>query len=61
MPVLAIVGGIDAVFDSDETKRRLEACMPQVQVKYLPEAGHGLVDPTSSVLEFLLAATTMRR
>jgi pimeloyl-ACP methyl ester carboxylesterase len=61
MPVMAIVGGNDAIFESDETRRRLETCMPQVQVKYLPEAGHGLVDSTSSVLEFLLTATKMRR
>ncbi len=61
MPVMAIVGGNDAVFDSDETRRRLEACVPQVQVKYLPEAGHGLVDSTSSVLDFLLTAAKIRR
>jgi pimeloyl-ACP methyl ester carboxylesterase len=61
MPVLALVGGKDAVLDSAETKRRLETCVPHVQVEYLSEAGHGLVDPTSSALEFLLAATTVRR
>jgi pimeloyl-ACP methyl ester carboxylesterase len=61
MPVMAIVGGKDAILDSNETKRRLEACVPRVQVKYLSEAGHGLVDSTSSVLEFLLAATDRRR
>jgi pimeloyl-ACP methyl ester carboxylesterase len=61
MPVMAIVGGRDAILDSDETKRRLEACVPDVQVKYLSGAGHGLVDSTPSVLEFLLTATKMRR
>lgn len=61
MPLKVIVGGKDAIFDSDDTKRRLERCVPKAQVEYLPEAGHGLVDPTSSVLEFLLAATEMRR
>lgn len=61
IPIMAIVGANDAIFDSDQTRRRLETCMPQVQVKYLPEAGHGLVDSTSSVLEFLLTATKMRR
>ena len=61
IPVMAIVGGKDAIFDSNHTKRRLEGCLPQVQIKYLSEAGHGLVDSTSSVLEFLLAATEMRR
>ena len=56
VPVMAIVGGNDAILDSDHTKRRLETCVPDVQVKYLPEAGHGLVDSTSSILEFLRAA-----
>jgi pimeloyl-ACP methyl ester carboxylesterase len=55
VPVLAIVGGKDALFDSAQVKQRLEACMPRVQVHYLPEAGHGLVDSTLPVLEFLLA------
>ena len=56
MPVMAIVGGKDAILDSDETERRLKACVPHVQVEYLSEAGHGLVDSTPSVLEFLLTA-----
>jgi pimeloyl-ACP methyl ester carboxylesterase len=61
VPVLAIVGGKDAFFDSAKVKRRLEACMPRVQVNYLPEAGHGLVDSTVPVLESLLTAREMRR
>jgi pimeloyl-ACP methyl ester carboxylesterase len=61
MPVMAVVGAKDAILDSEETKRRLERYVPQVQVKYLPEAGHGLVDPTSFVLEFLLSGMAMRR
>jgi pimeloyl-ACP methyl ester carboxylesterase len=61
VPVMAIVGANDVIFDSNETRRRLEACIPQVQVKYLPEAGHGLVDSTSPVLEFLLTAAKMPR
>jgi pimeloyl-ACP methyl ester carboxylesterase len=54
IPVLAIVGGKDAFFDSDQTRRRVEACMPRARVDYLPEAGHGLVDSTATILEFLV-------
>jgi pimeloyl-ACP methyl ester carboxylesterase len=61
VPVMAIVGGKDVIFDSDATKRRLETCARDVQVKYLPEAGHGLVDSTAPVLEFLLPAEETRR
>ncbi len=56
MPVLAMVGARDAVFDSEETRRRLTTCVPQSRVAWLPDAGHGLVDPTAAVLEFLLDA-----
>jgi pimeloyl-ACP methyl ester carboxylesterase len=56
MPVFAVLGGKDAFFDSEKVKSRLEHCMPQAQVKYFPDAGHGLVDSTTDVLQFLLAA-----
>jgi pimeloyl-ACP methyl ester carboxylesterase len=54
VPVMAIVGGKDIVFRSDETRQRLEACVPGSRVHYLENAGHGLVDSTAEVLEFLL-------
>jgi pimeloyl-ACP methyl ester carboxylesterase len=53
LPVLAVVGGKDAIFRSDETRRRLVTCVPQSRVHYLPAAGHGLTDQTATVLEFL--------
>jgi pimeloyl-ACP methyl ester carboxylesterase len=59
IPVLAIVGGKDAYFDSEKMKRRLANCMPQTQVDYLPEAGHALVDSTARVTKFLLALKTI--
>jgi pimeloyl-ACP methyl ester carboxylesterase len=61
MPVIAIIGGSDAFFDSEKMKRRLKACLPDVEVNYLPEAGHGLVDPTLPVLEFLRRANAWVR
>jgi pimeloyl-ACP methyl ester carboxylesterase len=56
VPVLAILGGKDVVLDSAKTKRRLEALVPQSQVVFLSEAGHGLPSQALSVLEFLLAS-----
>ena len=54
IPVLAILGGRDAFFDSEVTERRLLSSVPHAQVKGLPHAGHGLVDSTEDVLRFLL-------
>jgi pimeloyl-ACP methyl ester carboxylesterase len=59
IPVLAVVGGNDAYFDSEKMKRRLANCMPQTEVDYLPEAGHALVDSTARVTKFLLAVKTV--
>lgn len=53
MPVLAIVGGRDAMLDSHETKRRLEALVPDATVHLLPEVGHLLPDQSSILLDFL--------
>jgi pimeloyl-ACP methyl ester carboxylesterase len=55
MPVLTVVGGKDVVFDSHETRRRVRATMPNGTVRMLPDAGHGLVDTTEMVCEFLVA------
>jgi pimeloyl-ACP methyl ester carboxylesterase len=51
-PVLAIVGGRDVLFDSAQTKRRLEQHAPDAQVVYLPEAGHLIIGQMARVLEF---------
>ncbi|WP_163505833.1 alpha/beta fold hydrolase [Fodinicola acaciae] len=55
MPVLAIVGGRDAMLDSAETKRRLEANAPHAKVLLLPERGHLLIGLTQQIEEFLTA------
>ena len=54
MPVFAIVGGRDAFFDSEVTRRRLLSHASHARVKVIPEAGHGLADSTADVVEFLL-------
>lgn len=56
MPVMAIVGGQDVMFDSDETKQRLERNVPRAEIRYLPEAGHFIPGQTEAVLEFLCRA-----
>jgi len=61
MPVLAIVGGRDAMLDSFDTKRRLERCVPHASVCLLPDAGHLLREQTTRVLEFLLDSRTIPR
>lgn len=53
VPVLAIVGGRDAMLDSADTKRRLEANTPRATVDLLPDAGHLLRGQTKRVLDFL--------
>jgi pimeloyl-ACP methyl ester carboxylesterase len=53
MPILAVLGGKDALFDSREARRRLTACTPQAEVIYLPEEGHGLHDMTPEIKNFL--------
>ncbi|MFE0381496.1 alpha/beta fold hydrolase [Streptomyces inhibens] len=53
MPVLVTVGGRDAMFDSEETARRVRQCVPQATVNLLPEVGHAILGQTDSVLAFL--------
>jgi len=53
MPVQAVVGGRDVILDSVHIQRRLEANVRNARVLTLPEAGHGLVDSTGMILDFL--------
>jgi pimeloyl-ACP methyl ester carboxylesterase len=60
MPVMAIVGGKDVLFDSAETKRRLERKVLRAEVRYLPEAGHFIPRQMAPILEFLLTHSVFR-
>ncbi len=60
MPVLAILGGNDVLLDSAETKERLERNVPQVEIRYHPEAGHFIPGQTAPILEFLLTRVLFR-
>lgn len=53
VPLLAGVGGQDALLDSYETERRLSANAPHATVHLLPESGHLLPDQTETMLPFL--------
>ncbi|GAA3129298.1 alpha/beta hydrolase [Planomonospora alba] len=53
MPVLVVVGGRDAMFDSAETARRVHRCVPNATVDLLPEVGHSIIGRTEQVAAFL--------
>jgi pimeloyl-ACP methyl ester carboxylesterase len=53
MPVLAIVGGRDALLDSAGTRERLSRHAPAATVVLIPEAGHLLPSQADRVARFL--------
>jgi pimeloyl-ACP methyl ester carboxylesterase len=53
MPVMVVVGAEDTVFDSAETRKRVEANVHSSQVLYLENAGHGLPDCSREIHAFL--------
>ena len=53
MPLLAIVGGRDALLDSAETQARLERHAPAATVVLLPSAGHLLPSQADRISRFL--------
>jgi pimeloyl-ACP methyl ester carboxylesterase len=54
MPVLAVLGGKDALLNSAETMRRLKLNVPQAEIEYLADVGHGIFAEKNGILEFLL-------
>ncbi|OLF15259.1 alpha/beta fold hydrolase [Actinophytocola xanthii] len=53
MPVLVIVGGRDAMFDSHDTAERVRRTVPHATVTLLPEVAHSIIGQTRPILEFL--------
>jgi pimeloyl-ACP methyl ester carboxylesterase len=53
MPVLAIMGGRDALLDSAGTRDRLSRNVPSAEVSLLPEAGHLLPSQAAHIVRFL--------
>ena len=57
---MAILGGKDVLLDSAETRERLERNIPQVDIRFDPEAGHFIPSQTAPILEFLLTRVLLR-
>ncbi|HEX6360716.1 alpha/beta fold hydrolase [Actinophytocola sp.] len=53
MPVLVIIGGRDAMFDSHDTARRVNRAVPHATVTLLPDVAHSIVGQTQPILDFL--------
>lgn len=54
MPLLAIVGGRDALLDSYDTRLRLERHVPTAEVCFIEEGYHFLPDQSQRVFDFLV-------
>ena len=55
MQMLVVLGDRDAVFDSQETERRILATAGAAEVVMLRDTGHGIANPTPLVRKFLSA------
>jgi pimeloyl-ACP methyl ester carboxylesterase len=53
MPILAVFGGQDSLFDSPASRQRLVRCAPHAETIFLPDEGHGLHDMTPEIKRFL--------
>lgn len=53
MPILAIVGGRDALLDSHDTRNRLERNVPQAEICFIEEGYHFLPGHTERIMDFL--------
>lgn len=55
-PLLAILGGKDAILDSAGTRARLAKCVPQADIRWLPDEGHFLFGQGPVIEAFLRQA-----
>jgi len=53
LPILAIVGGRDALIDSADTRDRLRQHVPQAEICFFDDGYHFLPDQTERVMTFL--------
>lgn len=56
MPVMAILGGKDVFIDTEETRRRLEATVDRLTLRFDPDGHHFMPGQTEPILRFLLDA-----
>lgn len=61
MPVFAVIGGKDLFLDSLDTKARLEANLPNVEIDFRPEGLHFIPDRTRVMLNFLKRQNRLSR
>jgi surfactin synthase thioesterase subunit len=54
MPLLAIIGGRDALLDSYDTRVRLELHVPHAEVCFIEEGYHFLPNQSQRVFDFLV-------
>ncbi|RDV05566.1 alpha/beta fold hydrolase [Undibacter mobilis] len=57
MPVMAILGGKDVFIDARDTRHRLDQNVPDLTMRYLPDARHFIPGQTETVLQFLQGAS----
>jgi pimeloyl-ACP methyl ester carboxylesterase len=55
MPVQVIIGGRDAMFDSNDTAKRMNRTVPHANVTLLPDVAHAIIGQTQPILDFLRA------
>lgn len=53
MPILAIVGGRDALLDSRDTRKRLEQSAPHAEICFIEEGYHFLPNQSARIMAFL--------
>ena len=53
VPVLAIIGGRDALLDSRDTRERLRRNAPQAEICFIEDGYHFLPDQTARVMGFM--------
>lgn len=58
MPLLAIVGGRDALLDSRDTRDRLQQFVPQAEIAFIEDGYHYLPGQGPRILDFLKRSLT---
>jgi len=61
MPVMAVLGGKDVFIDAPGTRKRLEAQVRRLTMRYLPEGRHFMPGQSGAVLDFLKENETEAR
>lgn len=60
LPLLAIVGGRDALLDSRDTRRRLQQFVPQAEIAFIDDGYHYLPGQAPRIMDFLERSLLVR-